>query len=642
MELVQGRTLRECMTAEPLSIKDAIDIAAQIAGALTAAHASGIVHRDLKPENVMVTPEGLVKVLDFGIAKREGQVAVPAPTDRTNAQVTATQAGAILGTVGYMSPEQAAGKPATFASDQFSLGAILYEMLSGRRAFQSDSKVDTLAAIIGSQPPPVETLNPRVTAAVRRVLERCMAKAPEARYPTLRDLESELLRIRGTLMPGISRRRPLWFGAATAAAAVTAISIWWSWPLPTLAVLRPVRYFRYMSIFSPQATLVGLEFQAIGVLVIAILCAGLMQTTRRDPLFYWSVGWALLSASLVAMLASGYSLAFARVGVPLSLLCEYIFGYMVFAGCRLYASGRRVGLADAWLALTAVICAGALPWWFDWDFDRFFAIHTVLYASLFIASFVAIQRAHAHVRGRAGLRAVQVALALLSISYLHYAPLFWFATHRPSPIVLPYLVYAPSYDLLFLFLLMFGMMMIVTGKVQDELELANAELGTARDRLEALAQYDHLTSALNRHALYSLIEEERPGRQAIQSGSVMFADMDQLKAINDRHGHLAGDAAIRAVASALRSVIRAGDPLFRWGGDEFLVLLADTDEAAARTRFASVNESLKGTELPEVADPVDVSVSMGFAPFTSARSLRQVIAVADEAMFRGKRSASVD
>ena len=238
MELVQGHTLREHLSADPLPVKTSLDLAVQLAGALAAAHGSGIVHRDLKPENVMVTPEGLVKVLDFGIAKRQGPMSAAAPPgDRTETRAAVTEVSTIVGTVGYMSPEQVSGKPAGFASDQFSLGAILYEMLSGRRAFQRDSRIETLAAIIDGQPPPVESLNPQVPASVRLVLARCLAKDPEARYPNTRELEVELGRIRDNLARGLTRRQVLWIGGATVAAAVAGVATWQLWPPRTLAVL---------------------------------------------------------------------------------------------------------------------------------------------------------------------------------------------------------------------------------------------------------------------------------------------------------------------------------------------------------------------------------------------------------------------
>ena len=251
MELVQGRTLREQLAAA-MPMPAVLDIAVQLAAGLAAAHASGIVHRDLKPENVMVTPDGLVKVLDFGIARRHTPMgSAESASDRTDTRTALTEEGAIIGTVGYMSPEQAAGKPVGFASDQFAFGAILYEMLAGRRAFERHSKVATLAAIIDGEPEPVQHLNPRVPAPIRRVLDRCLAKDPAARYSLTRDLELELRRVRDSgeyldtpdvgheaTPPGVSRRRILWLGGAAVVAAAAGLETWRLWPrVRTLAVL---------------------------------------------------------------------------------------------------------------------------------------------------------------------------------------------------------------------------------------------------------------------------------------------------------------------------------------------------------------------------------------------------------------------
>jgi TolB-like protein len=244
MELVQGRTLRELVSESPLSVRATLDLAVQLADALSAAHARGIVHRDLKPENVMVTPDGLVKVLDFGIAKsdRAGTRATEAEPGLTS-RVGRTEAGTILGTIGYMSPEQAAGLPAGPASDQFSFGLILYEMLSARRAFERDTKAATLAAIIHERPEDIESLNPAVPVSLRAVLARCLEKDPATRFPNTRDLAIELRRIRGEQEGnlGWTRRRAVWVGGAAAAVAAAGIATWRLWPRSTgvrsLAVL---------------------------------------------------------------------------------------------------------------------------------------------------------------------------------------------------------------------------------------------------------------------------------------------------------------------------------------------------------------------------------------------------------------------
>ena len=159
-----------------------------------------------------------------------------------------------------------------------------------------------------------------------------------------------------------------------------------------------------------------------------------------------------------------------------------------------------------------------------------------------------------------------------------------------------------------------------------------------RDRLEAMVQLDHLTSALNRHGFYSIMQDPRTGERPVLRGCAAVADVDNLKAMNDRYGHAAGDAAIRAVASAIRSCIRADDLLFRWGGDEFLILLIGVTEAEARARLNGLNQQLRRTQIPGVPKLVDVSVTVGFAAFDSASSLDEVIALADTAMYGGKRA----
>ncbi len=205
MELVEGETLRKAMRDGRLTTRRVLDIGAQIADGLAKAHAAGIVHRDLKPENVMLTSDGFVKILDFGLAKLHPD-AVPgaAPSDggRSDSPTTfptGTRDGAIIGTAGYMSPEQAAGRPADYRADQFAFGATLYEMATGRQAFQRDSVVQTLNAIIEHDPPPLAELNPSFPAPARWIAERCLAKAPAERYASTLDLARELRGVRDHL-----------------------------------------------------------------------------------------------------------------------------------------------------------------------------------------------------------------------------------------------------------------------------------------------------------------------------------------------------------------------------------------------------------------------------------------------------------
>ncbi len=196
MELVEGRTLRDLLYAGALPVRKALNLAAQLADALAQAHGAGIVHRDLKPENVMVTRDGFVKILDFGLAKVEHRENGNG-TNRQGLTVTEeTRDGAVVGTSGYMSPEQASGQPVDFRSDQFAFGSLAYEMLSGRRAFQRPTRAETLAAIIREEPEPLAALCPRIPVPLLWIVERCMAKLPDERYAATRDLARDLQSVR--------------------------------------------------------------------------------------------------------------------------------------------------------------------------------------------------------------------------------------------------------------------------------------------------------------------------------------------------------------------------------------------------------------------------------------------------------------
>jgi eukaryotic-like serine/threonine-protein kinase len=214
MEFVDGRTLREVLHGGALPTRRLLDLAYQMADGLAKAHAAGIVHRDLKPENVMVTKDGAVKILDFGLAK----LLKEQPEESSNLPTAqATQAGTVLGTVGYMSPEQASGKALDFRSDQFALGAIFYEMATGRRAFQRGTTAETLTAIIREDAEPVAQTNAGVPAPFRWIIERCLQKDPDERYASTRDLARDVRGVREHLSEASSAVSGEISGAAAAA-----------------------------------------------------------------------------------------------------------------------------------------------------------------------------------------------------------------------------------------------------------------------------------------------------------------------------------------------------------------------------------------------------------------------------------------
>src|SRR5687768_6227056 len=231
MELVEGRTLREILGDGPLPIERVLGIATQIANALAKAHAAGIIHRDIKPANVMVTSDGLAKVLDFGLAKplttRDGRAIV------ASTLTADTQEGLLIGTPHYMSPEQLSGDPVDHRSDQFAFGVLLYEMVSGKSPFDGPSLQAIISAIIANAPPPLRKLRSDVPADLERIINGCLEKDPAKRYATTAELadalrlcESRRASDRHKLASFL--RKP----AVIAAAAVIALAlgIWgWRW-----------------------------------------------------------------------------------------------------------------------------------------------------------------------------------------------------------------------------------------------------------------------------------------------------------------------------------------------------------------------------------------------------------------------------
>jgi WD40 repeat protein len=201
LELLEGETLRAKLKASALPLRKVLDYGAQLANGLAAAHDKDIVHRDLKPENIIITPDGRVKVLDFGLARSDAAEDVSEGATKTHA----TEAGMVMGTLGYMSPEQAKGKSADRRSDVFALGCVLYEMVTGKRAFPGDSQAESLSAILRDDPPAMYLSGRQVPAVLQSVVTRCLEKDPDQRFQSARDLAFTLqaVTIEGSAVSGL-------------------------------------------------------------------------------------------------------------------------------------------------------------------------------------------------------------------------------------------------------------------------------------------------------------------------------------------------------------------------------------------------------------------------------------------------------
>jgi eukaryotic-like serine/threonine-protein kinase len=272
MEFVEGQTLRDLLRIGPVPLRRAIDLARQIADGLAKAHSSGIVHRDLKPENVMLTSDGLAKIVDFGIAKARVAAADPvAEAASTMTALAGTTPGVVVGTIGYMSPEQASGRPVDYRADQFALGLLIYELATRTRPFDRPTTAQSMAATIEAEPPPIQSINPDVPPHLASIVSRLLAKDPKDRYESTRDLAKDL----ATVVDELSRPTS---GEATDAAAIrrraastrlgvalvgfivlaASLFVWRSWTGTTVPTdadeqQRPLIAVRAFSSLSPDA-----------------------------------------------------------------------------------------------------------------------------------------------------------------------------------------------------------------------------------------------------------------------------------------------------------------------------------------------------------------------------------------------------
>jgi Tol biopolymer transport system component len=268
-ELLEGEPLRERLHESAIPSRKAIEYAIQITHGLAAAHEKGIFHRDLKPENLFITTEGRVKILDFGLAKLTQPEEPSAKATSLPTMPGATEPGQVMGTVGYMSPEQVRAKPGDARTDIFAFGAILYEMVSGRRAFQRETTAETMAAILNEDPPELSTLGKNVSAGLERVVNHCLEKSAEQRFQSAKDLAFALSTLTGSESAArptfrVPRRRALPLWAAVPAAMVAVL-------LAIFALYRPQAPAERMQFAIPvQAEVSHLSLSADGRMLVFV------------------------------------------------------------------------------------------------------------------------------------------------------------------------------------------------------------------------------------------------------------------------------------------------------------------------------------------------------------------------------------
>jgi diguanylate cyclase (GGDEF)-like protein len=389
---------------------------------------------------------------------------------------------------------------------------------------------------------------------------------------------------------------------------------------------------------------VGLSLQLAVAILVTTLLFVLAQSLRRKYLDYWTIGWGCLAVGPAAVLAGQQWDGTAReILLALYAVPAVAFGALLVLGCLHYAGQARPRLARASVKVLAVAgaafatvllvqrLAARFP---SSDAPGFNVLRGVILAGFALWAVVYLRQ---HARSRSAEQRVLVVALCGLVLYAGLAVgLLGWTVWGASAGALDLLCYAALFGVVIDILVAFGMVILAMNDVRRELETINSELAQATQRLQAVAQRDQMTEALNRHAFYSLVEGNRHRPDKPVGGCVAILDIDDLKPINDRHGHAAGDAAIRAVSKAIRAVIRADDLLFRWGGDEFLVLLPNVAPAEARSRFDRLGASLRQCALPGTPEPVDLHVSVGVAAFADILSLERAIEQADAQMYSRK------
>ncbi|MEP7212582.1 MAG: GGDEF domain-containing protein [Acidobacteriota bacterium] len=374
----------------------------------------------------------------------------------------------------------------------------------------------------------------------------------------------------------------------------------------------------------------GLIIQLNGVFLITVLSLLLRRSLKLTALKYWTVAWLCLSFALISLrLAFSYE-QLETLLFSYYFLGQYLFGFMVVAGCRSLDGDYELRSRSELYFAPFLVLAIALPQ-FATDFNDVFGIHTLVLAGFFAAAFVHLGRSKMR---SFGWRVMHVALACLALNSVLYT--LAFASRYLSDTFAELLAFNSLVDLVLQTTLGFGMVIVLLEKVLSESRTANERLQIAHERLEKLVHTDPLTAAFNRHAFYGFVKKNG-GDDANIAGCVGFFDIDDLKSINDSHGHSIGDVAIRTVVRAIRELIRAEDLIYRWGGDEFFVIMIGMDAKFARERMKRLEALLSDISIPEIVGTMSIGVSCGFTDFADPNSLETAINQADTEMYRRKQ-----
>lgn len=372
----------------------------------------------------------------------------------------------------------------------------------------------------------------------------------------------------------------------------------------------------------------GLIIQLAGVCSITLLTLFLRRSINVPALRHWTNAWLFMCFALFCMrLAFSFDEHSTQL-LSLFFLNEYAFGFLLIAGCKSLGDPRPSTIRNELFFLPFILVAFGLPFLSD-DNNLILKSHSLAMAGFYAVAFISMFSAPVRTFG---WKVMVTSLALLTLDLVQYFVIY--ALRDRMIIDFDHLQYSYVVDLVLQTLLGFGMVIVLLEQVLDDARATNVKLQKAHERLEELAHIDPLTAALNRHAFHGYIKRSGDDNA---TGCIGFFDVDNLKVVNDCYGHAAGDIVIRSVVKAIRSQIRPEDLIFRWGGDEFFVMMIGLNSATAQERMRSLDSHLSSIKIDKKLKPIAVEVSFAFADFESFTEIERAISSADAGMYRKKQ-----
>lgn len=390
----------------------------------------------------------------------------------------------------------------------------------------------------------------------------------------------------------------------------------------------PLDYSRLVAATGQAALL----FQVAATGIIAVLSYVIQRSVRRQFMVYWTLGWALYCTALIAVFAANTIPVLQR---PLNFayfFFEYAAVVAMFVACYHLARGRTP--RRAWWALVPCAVAALVLVLGLKDFYVSFALHGALMGFGWLACLLALWPSLRKSGFGPGVRILAFAFGLLALDYAQHLPTALHAMDTRATVDPFYYIVTSIVDGMLDFVLGFGSVIAMIDAVRGELQTANVRLMLAHQRTEEALHKDALTGTLNRYSFFAAFGEEDRGSKI--PGCVVVVDLDDLKRINDRFGHNVGDEAIKAVARALLSLVRADDPVYRWGGDEFVVVMFHISAQLADQRMRALQAAIERESLVLSVTTGAVTATYGIAEFDPHTGIAQAIHAADGAMYRAK------